>query len=190
MCKELAFLLVRVMWDISDHFFFPFPVPPLLSYFPLPCLFILFLLFLYKRLFSKYSVMGIGLAYEYCVYCQRNKYVIEHRTPVTIKGFYKVDGGPISLPPSLSVCLSSTHLPIYAHTQRNRIKSRALLILPCNSAWFIGIYYSERLLLSLQGMGIYVGLASYLGLQKMRKDIINHPIFIGKDAIWSACHNS
>lgn len=50
----------------------------------------------------------------------------------------------------------------------------------------MGVYYNERLLLSLQGKGIYVGLASYLVLRTMKKDIINHFIFIGiviKDAI-------
>lgn len=73
----------------------------------------------------------------------------------------------------------------------NKIKGRALVFLPRNPVWFMGVYYNERLLLSLQGKGIYVGLASYLVLKIMKKNIINHFIFIWiviKDAIWTAGH--
>lgn len=78
-------------------------------------------------------------------------------------------------------------------THRNRIKGRAMLFLPCNPVWFMGVYYNERFLLGLQGKGIYVGLASYLVLKKPRKYIINHSVFIWiviKEVIWGACHNS
>lgn len=91
---------------------------------------------------------------------------------------------------SLCLCLFLSHTHKHTHLcTETKLKAE-----PCcfyhatlHDLWE---YITTRLLLSLQGKGIHVGLASYLVLKTMKKDIINHLIFIWiviKDALWTAC---